>query len=104
MIDLYTAATPNGHKISIALEELGLPTRCTPGPRPARAAATEFLAISRTAASPAIVDREEGGFRVFESGRSRLPRREDRAVDARRPQGPLAGLQWLMFQMGGIGR
>jgi GST-like protein len=69
MIDLYTAATPNGHKISIALEELGLPYTVhaldlskLDQRRP------EFLKISPNGRIPAIVDRELDDFAVFESG------------------------------------
>ncbi len=69
MIDLYTAATPNGHKVSIALEELGLPYTVhaldlgkLEQKRP------EFLKISPNGRIPAIVDRAEDDFAVFESG------------------------------------
>src|SRR5262249_56917255 len=69
MIDLYTAPTPNGHKASITLEELEMPYEVhivnlmggdqkTP----------EFLAINPNGRIPAIVDRDEGDFAVFESG------------------------------------
>ena len=69
MIDLYTAATPNGHKVSIALEELGLQYVVhsldlgkLEQKRP------EFLKINPNGRIPAIVDRDEGDFAVFESG------------------------------------
>ena len=69
MIDLYTAATPNGYKISIALEELALPYAvqkvnlgALEQKRP------EFLRISPNGRIPAIVDRDAGDFAVFESG------------------------------------
>ena len=105
MIDLYTAATPNGHKISIALEELALHyelhvlslsggDRKKPG----------FLAISPNGRIPAIVDRDEGGFAVFESGAILVYLAEKTArlmpADAK---GRSRVMQWLMFQMGGIG-
>ena len=69
MITLYTAATPNGHKVSIALEELGLPYRLevldlTSGVQKQPA----FLAINPNGRIPAIVDHEAGDFAVFESG------------------------------------
>src|SRR5690606_7594387 len=68
MIDLYTAATPNGHKVSIALEELGLPYSL----RVLELSANEqkepwFLAINPNGRIPAIVDHDEGDFAVFES-------------------------------------
>ena len=69
MIELYTAATPNGHKISIALEELGLPYAL----RVLDLAKQEqkeawFLAINPNGRIPAIVDRDANDFAVFESG------------------------------------
>jgi GSH-dependent disulfide-bond oxidoreductase len=105
MIDLYTAATPNGHKVSIALEELGLPYRLqvldlTAGEqkRP------EFLAINPNGRIPAIVDREADDFAVFESGACLIYLAEKTGrlmpTDAK---GRSRVLQWLMFQMGGIG-
>ncbi|MCU0256253.1 MAG: glutathione S-transferase N-terminal domain-containing protein [Vicinamibacterales bacterium] len=105
MIDLYTAATPNGHKISIALEELGLPYTVhaldlgrLEQRRP------EFLAISPNGRIPAIVDRAEGDFAVFESGAILvyLAEKTGRLMPADR-RGRSLVLQWLMFQMGGIG-
>ncbi len=69
MIDLYTAATPNGHKVSIALEELGLPytvhvvdLAALEQKRP------EFLRLNPNGRIPVIVDRDVGDFAVFESG------------------------------------
>ena len=72
MIDLYTFATPNGRKISIALEELGLPytvkvVDITQGEQ----FKPEFLAVNPNNKIPAIVDHEGPGGRpltVFESG------------------------------------
>ncbi|MFM2240974.1 MAG: hypothetical protein RJA69_2348, partial [Pseudomonadota bacterium] len=69
MIDLYTAATPNGHKVSIALEELGLPytlqvLNLSQGEQKTLA----FRAINPNGRIPAIVDRDEDDFAVFESG------------------------------------
>ncbi len=105
MITLYTAATPNGWKASVALEELGLPytvqaldfgtgDQKTP----------DYLRINPNGRIPAIVDHDNGDFAVFESGAIMIylaekagkllpedPRRRSRA------------LQWLMFQMGGVG-
>jgi glutathione S-transferase/GST-like protein len=105
MIDLYTAATPNGHKVSIALEELGLPYSLrvldlTAGEqkRP------DFLAINPNGRIPAIVDREAGDFAVFESGACLiyLAEKTGRLMPAD-AKGRSRVLQWLMFQMGGIG-
>jgi GST-like protein len=105
MIDLYTAATPNGHKISIALEELGLPYTVhalhlgrLEQKRP------EFLSISPNGRIPAIVDREAGDFPVFESGAILvyLAEKTGRLMPAD-VKGRSLVMQWLMFQMGGIG-
>ena len=105
MIDLYTAATPNGHKASIALEELGLPYSL----RVLDLSANEqkepwFLAINPNGRIPAIVDHEAGGFAVFESGAILIYLAEKTGrlmpTDA---QGRSRVLQWLMFQMGGVG-
>ena len=105
MIDLYSAATPNGHKISIALEELALPYELhvlslSGGDQKKPA----FLAISPNGRIPAIVDRDAGGFAVFESGAILvyLAERTGRLMPAD-AKGRSRVLQWLMFQMGGIG-
>ena len=69
MIDLYTAATPNGHKVSIALEELALSyTLKTLDLAKGEQKLPEFLAINPNGRIPAIVDRAEDDFAVFESG------------------------------------
>ena len=69
MIDLYTAATPNGFKVSIALEELGLPYRVIPLDfSTMEQKKPEFLAINPNGRISAIVDRDNGDFAVFESG------------------------------------
>ncbi|MFO7189029.1 MAG: glutathione S-transferase N-terminal domain-containing protein [Pseudomonadota bacterium] len=105
MIELYSAATPNGHKISIALEELGLPYNL----HVLDLAAGEqkqpwFLKINPNGRIPAIVDREEGDFAVFESGAILiyLAEKTGRLMPSDR-KGRSRVLQWLMFQMGGIG-
>ncbi len=105
MISLYTAATPNGHKVSIALEELGLPYRL----RVLDLAKNEqkqadFLAINPNGRIPAIVDHDADDFAVFESGAILLYLAEKTGQlmpgDVR---GRSRVQQWLMFQMGGIG-
>ena len=105
MIDLYTAATPNGHKVSIALEELGLPYEMHVLDL-ARGVQKEpwFLAINPNGRIPAIVDRDAEDFAVFESGAilMYLAEKTGRLLpqDAK---GRSRVVQWLMFQMGGIG-
>jgi glutathione S-transferase len=105
VIDLYTAPTPNGWKASIALEELGLPYTT----RPVRLDHLEqkqewFLRINPNGRIPAIVDHDEGGFAVFESGAILLylAEKTGRLLPADR-RGRSLAIQWLMFQMGGIG-
>lgn len=102
MIDLYTAATPNGHKVSIALEELGLPYRVHALSFDKQEQKTpEFLRINPNGRIPAIVD---DGFAVFESGAILIYLAEKAGQllpsDAK---GRSLVLQWLMFQMGGVG-
>jgi glutathione S-transferase len=105
MIDLYTAPTPNGWKASVVLEELELPYEvhivnlmAGDQKRP------EYLAINPNGRIPAIVDRDEGGFAVFESGAILLYLAEKTGrLCPRDPRGRSLVIQWLMFQMGGIG-
>ena len=105
MIDLYTAATPNGHKVSIALEELGLPyTLKAIDLAAGEQKRPEFLALNPNGRIPVIVDRAADDFVVFESGAILIYLAEQTGrlmpVDAK---GRSRVLQWLMFQMGGIG-
>lgn len=105
MIDLYTAATPNGHKVSIALEEMGLPyTLKVLDLAKGEQKTLEFLTINPNGRIPAIVDRSADDFAVFESGAILVYLAEQTgqllpaAVKDRSRV-----MQWLMFQMGGIG-
>ncbi len=105
MIDLYTAATPNGWKISIALEEMGLPYTVHPLSFSKQEQKAEwYLQINPNGRIPTIVDRANGGFAVFESGAILIYLAEKTGQlmpgDAKaRSQ----VIQWLMFQMAGIG-
>lgn len=105
MIDLYTAATPNGHKVSIALEEMGLPYTL----KVLELSKNEqkepwFLAINPNGRIPAIVDHGADDLAVFESGAILVYLAEKTGLFM--PQ-DVAGrsrvMQWLMFQMGGVG-
>ena len=105
MIDLYTAATPNGHKISIALEELALPYTL----HPLNLSDNDqkqpwFLAINPNGRIPAIIDRDEGDFAIFESGAILiyLAEKTGQLMPAD-VKGRSLVMQWLMFQMGGVG-
>ncbi|WP_223516817.1 glutathione S-transferase family protein [Pseudomonas sp. GL-B-19] len=105
MIDLYTAATPNGHKVSIVLEELGLPyTVHTLSFDKKEQKSEDFLKINPNGRIPAIVDRANGDFAVFESGAILIYLAEMTGkLMPLDPKGRSMVLQWLMFQMGGIG-
>jgi GST-like protein len=108
MIDLYTWTTPNGRKASIMLEELGLPynthainigknDQFTP----------EFIALNPNSKIPAIVDSEGPDGKpmtVFESGAILiyLAEKTGKLIPSS-PRGRSVALQWLMFQMGGVG-
>jgi GST-like protein len=108
MIDVYSWPTPNGHKIHIALEELGLPyavhaVDIGKGDQ----FKPEFLRISPNNKIPAIVDSEgpDGQpISLFESGAILiyLAEKTGRLMPSD-PRGRYSVLQWLMFQMGGVG-
>ena len=105
MIDLYTAPTPNGHKASCTLEALEIPYQThaidlTKGDQKTH----EFLVLNPNGRIPVIVDREQDNFAVFESGAIMIYLAEKAGrllpVDTK---GRSRVLQWLMFQMGGVG-
>ncbi|MGN6652916.1 glutathione binding-like protein [Trinickia sp.] len=108
MIDVYSWATPNGHKVHIMLEETGLEYRVHPidigaGDQFEPA----FLAISPNNKIPAIVDSDGPSgqpLSLFESGAILvyLAEKTGKLLPAD-PAGRYATLQWLMFQMGGLG-
>jgi len=105
MIDLYTAPTPNGWKASVTLEELGLPYvvhAVDLGKGEQRR--PEYLKLNPNGRIPTIVDREAGDFPVFESGAILiyLAEKTGRLMPAD-AKGRSLVVQWLMFQMGGIG-
>lgn len=102
MIDLYTAPTPNGFKVSIALEELGLPYRVqVVDLRRGDQFEPDFLRISPNNKIPAIVDGEQP---LFESGAILvyLAEKTGRLL-ARSGPARWAALEWLFFQVGGVG-
>ncbi|MBG04206.1 MAG: glutathione S-transferase [Rhodospirillaceae bacterium] len=105
MIDLYTAGTPNGYKVSIALEELELEYELHSIDLATDEQKTPaFLQINPNGRIPAIVDRDEDDFVVFEPG-AILIYLADKTGQLL-PQDPKKRsevIQWLMFQMGGIG-
>jgi GSH-dependent disulfide-bond oxidoreductase len=108
MIEVYSWATPNGHKVHIMLEECGLPYRAIPvNIGTGEQFQTDFLAISPNNKIPALVDPqgpdgqpislfESGAILLYLAGKTGLFLPED-------TRGKYEVLQWLMFQMGGVG-
>ena len=109
MIDLYYWTTPNGHKIAVFLEEAGLPYRIVPVDIGKGDQFTpDFLRISPNNKIPAIVDREPAGggapISVFESGAILLYLAEKiRRFIPVDPRLRIEVLEWLFWQMGGLG-
>jgi len=105
MIDLYTAATPNGWKASVALEEMGLEyTAHSVNLMKGEQKTPEFLAMNPNGRIPVIVDREADGHVVFESGAIMIYLAEKTGMFLPNDtKGKSQVIQWLMFQMGGIG-
>jgi GST-like protein len=109
MIDVYYWTTPNGHKITIFLEETGLPYSIKPiNIGKGEQFAPEFLAISPNNRIPAIVDHEpadgKGPLSIFESGAilQYLAEKTGKFLPADL-RGRTETMQWLFWQMGGLG-
>jgi GST-like protein len=108
LIDLYTWSTPNGRKISIMLEECALPYRVHPIDIGKGDQFTpEFVAINPNSKIPAIVDQqgpEGGAYPLFESGAilMYLAWKTGKFFPTRITE-QFETIQWLMFQMGGVG-
>jgi len=102
VIQFYTAPTPNGRKVSIALEELGVPyTVHAVDLKAGEQKQPAFLAINPNGRIPAIVD---DGFPVFESGAILLYIAERfGGLLPETAQGRSVAIQWLMWQVGGLG-
>jgi len=105
MIDFYTAPTPNGHKVSCTLEamELEYETHVV-NLMENEQKKPEFLAISPNGRIPAIVDRDADNLPIFESGAIMIYLAEKTGKLMPTDLNERAKvLEWLMFQMGGIG-
>jgi len=105
MIDLYTYQTPNGWKASVTLEELGLEYNTkTIDLMTGAQKDPDYVKINPNARIPAIVDRDNDDFAIFESGAIMLYLAEKTGqllpTDVK---GRSEVIQWLMFQMGGVG-
>jgi len=108
MIELYTWGTPNGRKISIMLEEIGMPYNVHPvNLRNNEQKTSEFLAINPNGRIPALIDTEGPGGRpltIFESGAILMYLAEKSGqLLSREPVRRTEALEWLMFQMAGVG-
>lgn len=105
MIELYTAATPNGWKASVALEEMGFDyqvfsTNLMKGEQKQ----PDFLAMNPNGRIPVIRDTEEDNLVVFESGAIMIYLAEKSGKFLPSDvKGRANVMQWLMFQMGGVG-
>ncbi|MBX9606661.1 MAG: glutathione S-transferase N-terminal domain-containing protein [Gammaproteobacteria bacterium] len=105
MIDLYTSSTPNGWKASVMLEEIGMPYTVHPiSLSQGEQKSPKFLAVNPNGRIPAIVDRANGDFAVFESGAILLYlAKKSGKLLPKDDKGESHVTQWLMFQMGGVG-
>ncbi len=109
MITLYTAATPNGRKVSIMLEECALDYDVHAlALGKGEQKQDWYLQINPNGRIPAIVDHDDDDFAVFESGAILIYLAEKTgqflpANTPENPQGRSLVIQWLMFQMGGLG-
>jgi glutathione S-transferase len=105
MIDLFTSPTPNGWKASIALEELDLPYTVHPiALQNLEQKQDWYVKLNPNGRIPTIVDHANGDFAVFESGAILiyLAEKAGRLLPTD-VKGRSRVIQWLMFQMGGIG-
>jgi GST-like protein len=105
MIELLTSATPNGWKVSIALEELEMPYQVRPISLGKNEQKEEwFLQINPNGRIPAIIDHDNDDFVVFESGAILMYLAEKTGkLMPSDTKGRSRVVQWLMFQMGGVG-
>ena len=106
MIHLYTSPTPNGWKASIMLEELGLKYKTKPVHLDRMEQKEDwFLKLNPNGRIPVIVDKDEGDFAVFESGAILvyLAEKTGSKLYPKKKKKRSRVMQWLMFQMGGIG-
>jgi glutathione S-transferase len=105
MIDLYTAATPNGRKVSIMLEEVGVPYNVIHIKlHNLEQRNPDYLKLNPNGRIPTIVDHDEDDFVVFESGAILiyLAEKSGKLLPTEK-KGRSLVIQWLMFQMAGIG-
>jgi glutathione S-transferase len=105
MIDLYTSPTPNGYKVSVTLEEMGIPYNVhSVNLREQDQKQDWFLKMNPNGRIPVIVDRDANDLTVFETGAIMvyLAEKTGQLMPAD-SAGRAQVMQWLMFQMSGIG-
>lgn len=105
MLDVYSAPTPNGFKVTVALEEMGVAYNLIPVDLSKKEQKSpEFLKMNPNGRIPVIVDRDNDDFVVFESGAILVYLAEKYGkFYPTDPKARSRALQWLMFQMGGVG-
>ena len=105
MIELFTAPTPNGWKISVALEELELEYKTNAvNIASGEQNKSDFKKLNPNAKIPSIIDKDNDDFVVFESGAILMYLAEKTGkLMPSDVKGRSLVIQWLMFQMGGIG-
>ena len=106
MIDLYTWHTPNGRKVSIMLEEIGMAYNENPiNIAKDEQFQTHFLDVSPNNRIPAIVDKENNNYSLFESGAilMYLAEKSGKLINKSNSDEYYRTIEWLMWQMGGVG-
>jgi glutathione S-transferase len=105
MIELYTSPTPNGYKISVALEELGIPYNVhVVNLQSGDQKKPEFLELNPNGRIPVIVDTDNDNLSIMESGAQLIYLAEKAGkLLPTETKARSKVMQWLMFQMGGIG-
>ena len=106
MIDLYTWQTPNGRKVSIMLEEIGLDYTVFPiNISKDEQFQPHFLEMSPNNRIPAIVDKDNNNFSLFESGAilMYLAEKSGKLINKSNSDEYFRTIEWLMWQMGGVG-
>jgi len=105
MLELLTSETPNGWKITIMLEELGVPYTVRPISLTNREQKEDwYVALNPNGRIPTLVDHDEGDFAIFESGAILLYLAEkyNRFLPTD-TKGRSSAIQWVMWQMSGLG-